>query len=187
MSEVAVKPEIRTAQSPFELEALLMVANAVDARNVLEIGVWYGGTLWHWLQTAERVVAIDNLMLDPERWQEWADDSGADLYVLAGSSHDPELINQAADLGPYDLLFIDADHTYDSVVRDWDNYAPMVRKGGVVVFHDINPRPDYGVSEVWDTIKSTPGARTLEIRERHPYVAPDLTPGFEPGIGVVWM
>lgn len=185
MTTVA-KPDVKTAQSPFELEALLMVARSVEPRRILEIGTWYGGTLWHWLQMAERVVAIDNLMLDPDSWHAWAAETGCELHVLAGSSHDPAHVAEAERLGPYDLVFVDGDHTYDSVVRDWDNYVGMVAEGGMIVFHDINPRPGYGVSEVWDVIRSTPGAKTVEIRERGPYVAPDLTPGFEPGIGVLW-
>ncbi|HEX6465017.1 MAG TPA: class I SAM-dependent methyltransferase [Vicinamibacterales bacterium] len=37
---------------------------------------------------------------------------------------------------PIDLLFIDGDHSYDGVKRDWDLFAPHVREFGLVVFHD---------------------------------------------------
>lgn len=36
-----------------------------------------------------------------------------------------------------DFLFIDGDHTYEGVRADYYNYSPFVKKGGVVVFHDI--------------------------------------------------
>src|SRR5262249_45414617 len=35
-----------------------------------------------------------------------------------------------------DLLFIDGDHSYEGVRRDWDLFSPHVSPFGVVVFHD---------------------------------------------------
>jgi predicted O-methyltransferase YrrM len=35
-----------------------------------------------------------------------------------------------------DFLFIDADHSYDGCKRDWDLYAPLLRPGSIVIFHD---------------------------------------------------
>lgn len=37
-----------------------------------------------------------------------------------------------------DLLFIDGDHTYKGVKQDYEMYSKYVRKGGLIVFHDIN-------------------------------------------------
>ena len=37
---------------------------------------------------------------------------------------------------PIDLLFIDADHAYESVVRDYKNWSPLVKSGGFIAFHD---------------------------------------------------
>ena len=40
-----------------------------------------------------------------------------------------------------DFLFIDGDHTVEGVTKDFLLYRPLVRKGGVIAFHDIlNPR-----------------------------------------------
>lgn len=35
-----------------------------------------------------------------------------------------------------DLLFIDGDHSYNGVRKDLDSWLPMVKDGGIVVFHD---------------------------------------------------
>lgn len=35
-----------------------------------------------------------------------------------------------------DLLFIDGDHSYEGVMRDWQDWSRFVRKKGVVIFHD---------------------------------------------------
>lgn len=37
---------------------------------------------------------------------------------------------------PIDLLFVDGDHTYEGVKRDWELFSPHVRPFGFVVFHD---------------------------------------------------
>jgi predicted O-methyltransferase YrrM len=41
-----------------------------------------------------------------------------------------------------DLLFIDADHTYDGIMRDWQDWVPKVRDGGIVAMHDSRPAPN---------------------------------------------
>jgi predicted O-methyltransferase YrrM len=55
-----------------------------------------------------------------------------------------------------DLLFIDGDHTYEGVKKDFEMYSPLVRKGGIIAFHDIVFGPFENVSGVpkfWDQIK----------------------------------
>lgn len=37
----------------------------------------------------------------------------------------------------YDFVFIDGDHSIKGVLTDLDNYAPKVKKGGIVAGHDI--------------------------------------------------
>lgn len=37
---------------------------------------------------------------------------------------------------PIDLLFIDGDHSYEGVRRDWDLFSPFVSPFGIVLFHD---------------------------------------------------
>jgi predicted O-methyltransferase YrrM len=35
-----------------------------------------------------------------------------------------------------DFVFIDADHEYESVVKDIDSWLPKVKKGGIISGHD---------------------------------------------------
>lgn len=37
-----------------------------------------------------------------------------------------------------DLLFIDGDHSYEGAKQDFDLYFPIVKEGGLVVFHDYS-------------------------------------------------
>jgi predicted O-methyltransferase YrrM len=35
-----------------------------------------------------------------------------------------------------DFLFIDGDHSYEGVKKDWDLYSKLLKPGSIVVFHD---------------------------------------------------
>jgi predicted O-methyltransferase YrrM len=50
-----------------------------------------------------------------------------------------------------DVLFIDADHTYEGCLADWNNFSPFVKKGGIVYFHDCDDTSP-GVEQVFDEI-----------------------------------
>lgn len=71
---------------------------------------------------------------------------------IVGSSHDNNILKQATDNGPYDLLFIDGDHTYEGVKQDFEFYTPLVKPGGLILMHDICNR-NTGVPKFWEEIK----------------------------------
>jgi predicted O-methyltransferase YrrM len=168
-------------QVEWEFDQLMNVLEL--PQRILEVGCYEGGTLWHWLRMAKRVVAVDDLTRNADEWQEWADETGCDLHIKRGDSHDRTIIEDVRDLGPYDLVFIDADHTYQACRADVDHYGTMLTEGGVLVLHDILPRPNYGVSQVWAELKSIPGVRYMEIAKN------DTEPGNEGpcGIGLLWV
>lgn len=139
-------------QKPNELAGLLALLVDEAPRVVVEIGSDAGGTLWAWRQlpSVEYVVAV-SLPAAGFHSGRPLDRHGA--IVIEGDSHDPDvaallaavLLDPACDW-PADFLLIDGDHTYDGVRQDFEMYAPMVRTGGLVGFHDICPHP--GMPEV---------------------------------------
>jgi predicted O-methyltransferase YrrM len=124
--------------------------------HVLEIGGLHGGTatLWHALATG-RVISIDlpggefggaAHNYDVQRCEQRNAGLAADLprFVgILGDSHSDNVRMQVEGLldAPIDMLFIDGDHSYLGVRLDYEMYRPFVRKGGVVVFHDILDTP----------------------------------------------
>lgn len=177
------KPPLATFQASFELDRMLALFVEKRPARVLEIGCWDGGTLWHWLQLAKVAVVIDDLMRRAEDWRRWAAEAGAKLHLLKGFSQEPEIVECAAALGPYDFMLVDGDHSYGAVKADWENYRPMMAQGGLMLFHDILPRPGYGVDRVWSEIKAAAGSRYMEV------VQNAVEPGNEGlcGLGVVWL
>lgn len=84
---------------------------------------------------------------------------GQKLHLLRANSHSPETkkdVERLLQNEPLDYLFVDADHTYEGIRRDFEMYAPLVRKGGMIAFHDIVTHKSGTQCEVerfWNEIK----------------------------------
>ena len=72
---------------------------------------------------------------------------------------------------PIDLIFIDGDHSYEGVKRDWELFVPHVKPSGVVIFHDTlwdlppyegTVRSDMGVPRFVDELRQQ-GYQVLTI------------------------
>jgi len=153
---------------PEELSKLL--ALATGTHSILEIGSRYGETLRQMAlrmdrKSQRRVVSIDLPGEPPwgeidsqERLQGVIDglaDIGVDAHLFLGNSRDPNIVRAVHRLAPFDLVFIDGDHTYDGARADWLNYGPL---GKIVVFHDIiKPQPgerqELQVWRLWSEIE----------------------------------
>jgi MMP 1-O-methyltransferase len=62
--------------------------------------------------------------------------SGVDHIIVAMKGYSFEFADSW--LAPIDLLFIDANHEYEAVARDFEMWIPHVKPGGIVAFHDAN-------------------------------------------------
>ena len=52
-----------------------------------------------------------------------------------------------------DFIFIDADHSYEGIKKDFEMYSLLVRKGGIIAFHDIIPSGYPTVYKFWNEEK----------------------------------
>ncbi len=145
-----------------EFEVLLELYRRLEPANVLEVGTYHGGTLYHWLQNTARpgakIVTVDSYAVGVDNRHLYDDWNVNDtrLVVVAGDSHDEETIQRVWKHGPFDFVMIDAGHYYNEVQRDWQRYGAMVKKGGLVCLHDILTHPAWPSIEVgrlWDEIK----------------------------------
>ncbi|HEX8324950.1 MAG TPA: class I SAM-dependent methyltransferase [Tepidisphaeraceae bacterium] len=55
------------------------------------------------------------------------------VQIVQGMSESPHAIAKAA-AGTYNYMFIDGDHSYEGVRRDWANYGRLLEPGGYVLF-----------------------------------------------------
>lgn len=95
--------------------------------------------------------------IDPHSPTDWNDKDSVDSYTIitenlrkSGAVDFVEIVRKTSDEAAkgwkhkIDLIFIDGDHTYEGVKRDWELFLPHLNEFGVVVFHDTlwDIRPD---------------------------------------------
>jgi hypothetical protein len=62
----------------------------------------------------------------------------SDLGIIQGLSNDPDIIETAQELGPFDVVFVDGCHDYEVVVSDITHYGDMLKVGGLMVIDDVS-------------------------------------------------
>ncbi len=131
----------------------------------LEIGLgYYGSTHFLWRQLFNKVVTIENQKDRVFAFRENTNrfygrfilDDSKSKFIF-GKSHDPsslEKLDIILNNKKLDLLFIDGDHSYKSVLADYLLYKDFVNEGGIIAFHDTrNTINNSGVKKCLDKIK----------------------------------
>lgn len=160
---------IRPIQIEAELVSLLREVRKLQPQTVLEIGTGRGGTLFLWTRLARPNATIVSIDLPGGKfgggYNKWRTilykrfaKGNQELHLLRVDSHAQSTLEKTKQLlggNPIDFLFIDGDHSFEGVKKDWEMYSPLVRPGGMVVFHDIAGNyDDTEVKRLWDSIKS---------------------------------
>lgn len=115
-----------------------LVAGIVNGR-VLEIGNYQGLSLSYIFETCRRnrtqIYALD-IAPQPalrENLQRWG--NAHTVVLVTGDSRDADRFPDAC----FDLVFIDADHSYAGCRHDILAYTPKVKPGGLLAGHDYQP------------------------------------------------
>lgn len=90
------------------------------------------------------------------------DDNEAKVSIILGDSHKSNTFSRLEEKlngKKIDFLFIDGDHTYEGVKSDFYMYKKLVKKGGLIAFHDIissdyHHNLDCYVDQLWNEIKN---------------------------------
>lgn len=159
MDEWMLSEDAGIQQDRREIEEFVSVLLGRGRLGVaLEVGLgFFGSTHFLWRLLFDKVITIEksherlrtfgaNLRAFYDRWV--LDDHRSSFLI--GLSSDPATVSKAyacAPGGGVDLLFIDGDHQYASVLTDWLLYSPLVKRGGIVAFHDaaVTVEGAYGV------------------------------------------
>lgn len=183
-------------------ECAAMLRHAEGAKVIVEIGSARGGTYWALARVADEealLASLDMVAGSPIDVR-----NGKDVYngrptrermakfvlprqtavMIDGNSQLPEtrkILEDHLQGREIDFLFIDGDHRYQGVKADHDLYAPLVRSGGKIAFHDMIPQNDTrsGVHVLWEEL-------IRQYAEWYEYVGDDNWGlGSWGGIGVV--
>ena len=161
---------IKPLQVRNEILGLLKIVDRMKPRAILEIGTARGGTLFLFSRIALEGATIVSIDLPGgkfggsyPKWKGILYKSfallGQRIHLLRADSHNRETLEQAKRIlggRELDFLFIDGDHTYEGVKKDFKLYSPLVKKGGIIAFHDIvvhPPETGCAVSEFWRQIR----------------------------------
>ncbi len=159
-------------QDRSELKRLAERVAALAPHVIVEIGTRDGGTLLPWSQVSDSLELLVSLDLPGGIHGGGYTVQRAKLYRLFTSNRPAcqlellrvdsqseaskaklvEMLNGRA----IDFLFIDGDHRYPGVKKDYALYEPLVRPGGLIAFHDIRPVDRDSTIEVfklWEEIK----------------------------------
>jgi len=145
-----------------EITMLLRIVKELKPRVVLEIGTAKGGTLFLFTRVASSdgtLISID-LPGGPfggghpawmARFIRSFEKSEQSIHLVRADSHALNTLLQVEQIigrTKVDFLFIDGDHSFEGVKKDFEMYSPLVRPGGVVAFHDICLGPPENVGGV---------------------------------------
>lgn len=144
--------------------ALLLygLARALKPEVAVEIGSARGKSACYVGRALEENGKGKVYAIDPHMPTAWNDENSVDTFAemsgnvrKLGLAKRVEIVRQTSDSAavtwtrPIDMIFIDGDHSYEGVKRDWNLFTPFVRPFGVVVFHDT----------LWDLKPESPYAR----------------------------
>jgi predicted O-methyltransferase YrrM len=155
-------------QKLVEFAGLIQILSERDLNVVLEIGTAHGGTYWTWCHLATPTAHLVSIDLPGN--DEWT--ARVRSYprptqtqtLIRADSHDPQTVRSVDGLrASVDLLFIDGDHSYEGVRADFENYARLVRPGGLIAFHDVDStnHPASEVDRLWTQLRDLYDVREI--------------------------
>ena len=132
------------AMDPWEVEYLFQVSRMCRT-GIVEIGRFNGGSTLV-LALANPDIAITSVDIAPQDDEKlknvFAKFSVNNVNLIVGDSQ-----NQKYNVGQYDMLFVDGDHSYQGCLNDLNNWWDELAPGGHVICHDC-----YFFNEVQDAV-----------------------------------
>lgn len=136
-----------------------------------ELGVWKGRTFLHLLKTCPSI----ELLYGIDLWESQPDNQGPEDYMDWPHRENENYVREQAkkfnekavvikdwttnaanlvDDNTLDFVFIDADHSSESVKQDLDCWIPKIKQSGMIIGHDYN----------WETVRVVADAYFNEIK-----------------------
>jgi predicted O-methyltransferase YrrM len=171
---------IRPLQIRSEILELLRILDRIKPDVLVEIGTYSGGTLFllsHIASKDAKIISIDFPDVRFGGGYPWwkipllktFTSAKQKLHLIRADSHKQETLAKVrSELGSKKVaaLFIDGDHSYEGVKKDFEMYGPLVKDGGIIVFHDVVLHPvELGceVKRFWDELINESKYKYIEI------------------------
>lgn len=186
---------IKPMQVRDEIMGLLTILDKIKPKVIIEIGTYAGGTLFLFCRVAAKDATIISIDFPDVRfgggYPVWKTPlykafrlPKQELQLIRADSHSQETLDKVKNIlggRKVEFLFIDGDHTYEGVKKDFEMFSPLVKKGGIIAFHDIVVHPAETGCEVgkfWNQLK--------QHGHKHNGIIADKNQGWG-GIGILEM
>jgi len=152
--------KIKPVQIESEISDLFNIVKNLNPKVICEIGTDRGGTLYLWskaIQPDGLIISIDLPRTYRKPLNRFFCSSFFEtqrIHLLRENSQSAECqmsVQKILNGRKIDFLFIDADHSYEGVKKDFKLYSDFVRKSGLVAFHDI--LDECGVDKFWSEVR----------------------------------
>jgi len=174
---------IKPAQIRSEIMSLASIVRDLSPKVVIEIGTAKGGTLFLFSRLSDPCATLVSIDLPGGEfgggYPEWKTRlfrsfclPQQTMHLVRGDSsaiNTVEKVKSILGITPVDFLFIDGNHTYEGVKKDFQLYSPFVRKGGLIAFHDIATHPPEAhcdVDKFWNEARNPHSQEIIESRDQ---------------------
>jgi predicted O-methyltransferase YrrM len=141
--------------NPGDRQALYFLARGLGVRSILEIGTHVGASTVHLAAallrepSAERLVTVDVVDVNDGEGAYWKtaglSRSPRDCVRALGAERLVEFVREKSlqflerTFASFDLIFLDGDHSQETVYREIPMALAKLRRGGCVILHDFFP------------------------------------------------
>ena len=127
--------------------------NNLKIKSFLEIGFSHGifNTIINKFFKLENNIAVDCLGAHINGRVLTANLRFKNLILFCSNSDEEKTLKHIKNTCKFDLIFIDANHEYEYVKKDFKNYKQFIKKNGLIIFHDINVEKS-GTKKFWNEI-----------------------------------
>ena len=107
-------------------DLIVQLVKSVNCRTYLELGIYDGSTLARVGQTVPRVIGVDikDLRINKNIGE----------FHLSTTQDFLQNFNDMVD-----VIFIDADHSFESVKEDFESALKLLNEFGIIILHDTDP------------------------------------------------
>lgn len=142
-------------------EAALLRELAKNAEHIVEIGMGFGGTSVVFLTHKPESGLLTSIDTQDEAWmlstiQNVESRTSVDQRENWDVYQDESVKVAKRITKPVDLIFIDGDHTWEGVSADFNSWLPLMREGGMMVFHDAVNSRELPVMRFVDSLETHP-------------------------------
>lgn len=168
------KDKLNLQQLPAEFAQFLQFLKKLESKSYLEIGVGHGGSflLSTLFQTKlEMAHCVDNCAQNfgPEyENQQQSIKNKIEILKSIKKIDNIQFFNMSSEdffinnKNNYDVIFIDGDHSYEGVKKDFDQALKIINDNGYIIFHDISGN-EQGITKIWDELEPEKKVKRFQV------------------------